>query len=112
MSELLGTDIITLDNCGFHFYKSGFICKVLEATGMDHCDGFPKIIRVEAHIGNTILYIYFAVHTCDWFTHNNNESNKTAVKRIHWYLQGTKEKGLLFNQSNKVVVNCYVDADF
>ena len=34
------------------------------------------------------------------------------MKRICWYLQGTKDNGLVFNPSNKVVVDCYDDADF
>ena len=34
------------------------------------------------------------------------------MKRICWYLQGTKENVLVFNQSKKLVVDCYADADF
>ena len=34
------------------------------------------------------------------------------MKRICWYLQGTKDNGLVFNPPNKVVVDCYDDADF
>ena len=34
------------------------------------------------------------------------------MKRICRYLQGTKDNGLLFNPSNKLVVDCYDDADF
>ena len=34
------------------------------------------------------------------------------VNRIFLHLQGTKDKGLLFNSSNKLVVGCYADADF
>ena len=41
VSEFLGIDIKTLDNGGFQFLQTGFICKVLEATGMEHCNGFP-----------------------------------------------------------------------
>ena len=48
MYEFLGIDIKTLDDSGFHFYKTGFICKVLEATGMEHCNGFPTPTKVEA----------------------------------------------------------------
>ena len=32
------------------------------------------------------------------------------MKRICRYLQGTKEKGLVFNPSKKLVVDCYADA--
>ena len=35
VSEFLGIDIKTLDNGGFHFFQTGLIRKVLEATGME-----------------------------------------------------------------------------
>ena len=34
------------------------------------------------------------------------------MKRICWYLQGTKDSGLVFITSKKVVLDCYDDADF
>ena len=34
------------------------------------------------------------------------------MKRICRYLQGTKENGLVFNPSKKLVVDCYADEDF
>ena len=34
------------------------------------------------------------------------------MKRICRYLQGTKDNGLVFNPSKKLVVDCYADADF
>ena len=34
------------------------------------------------------------------------------MKKICWYLQGTKDNGLVFNPSNKLVVDCYYDTDF
>ena len=56
--------------------------------------------------------ISFSVHKCAWFTHNTNASHKTSVKSIYHYLQGTKDNGLLFNPSKKLVVDSYADADF
>ena len=35
-----------------------------------------------------------------------------ALKMICRYLQGTKDNGLVFNSSKKMVVDCYSDADF
>ena len=92
---------------------------------MEHCNGFPTSTKVEAPLGtykngskakrdwpnpyasvigillylasNTIPDIFFAVHQCDWFTHNTKASHETSVKRICRYLQGTKENGLVFN---------------
>ena len=31
---------------------------------------------------------------------------------MYWYLQGTKDKGLVFNPSEKLVMDCYADAYF
>ena len=61
---------------------------------------------------NTRPDISFAVHQCDRFTHNTKASHETAAKRICRYLQGTKNNGIVFNPSKKLVVYCYADADF
>ena len=110
MSELLGIDIKILDDGGFHFYQTGLIRKVLEATSMEHCNGLLRPTKVEAPLGayanvsedkiywpnscasvigmmlylesNTSPDIYFAVHHCVRFTHNTKASPKTAVNRI------------------------------
>ena len=118
MSEFLGIDIKTLDNGEFQFCQTGSIRKVLEATGMEHCNWLPTPTKVEAPLGtdangsesnidwpnsyasvigmmlylasNTRPDISFAVHQCARFTHNTNVSHETAVKMICRYLQGTK----------------------
>ena len=41
MSEFLVTDIKTLDDGGFQFYQTGLIQKVLEYTGVEHCNWLP-----------------------------------------------------------------------
>ena len=106
---------------------------------MEHSNGLPIPTKVEALLGTDVngseanfwpnayasvkgmmLYlasntrpdIYFAVHQCAWFTHNTKVSHETHLKRICWYLQGTKNNGLVFNPSKKLVVDCYADADF
>ena len=107
---------------------------------MDHSNGLPTPTKVEAHHGkntngseakrdwtnsyasvigmmlylasNKRPYISFSIHQCSRFTHNTKASHKIAVKRICWYLQRTKENGLVFNPSKKLVVDCYADADF
>ena len=61
---------------------------------------------------NTRPYISFTVHQCVRFTHNTKASHETAVKSICRYLQGTKENGLVFNPSKKLVVDCYADEYF
>ena len=98
MSEFLDIDIKTLDDGGFQFCQTGLIRKVLEATGMDHCNGLPTTTKVESPLGtdgngyeakrywpisypsfigvmlylesNTRPDISFCVHQCARFTHN------------------------------------------
>ena len=48
VSELLDIDIKTLDNGGSQFCQTGLIRKVLEATGVEQCNGFPTPTKVEA----------------------------------------------------------------
>ena len=140
VSEFLVIDIKTLDDSGFQFCQTGLVRKVLEATDMEHSNGLPTPTKVEAPLetdlngteakrawpnsyasvigmmlylaSNTRPDISFAVHQCDQFTHNTKVSHDTAVKRICRYLQVTKDNGLVFNPSKKLVVDCYADADF
>ena len=56
--------------------------------------------------------IAYAVHQCARFTHAPRKSHVVGIKKILRYLQGTKDKGLILNPSNKLQVDCYVDADF
>ena len=51
MSEFLGIDIKTLNDGGFQFCLTGLIHKVLEATGMEHCNGLSTPTKVEAPLG-------------------------------------------------------------
>ena len=98
MYEFLGIDIKKLDDGGFQFFKTGLICKVWEATGMEYCNGLSTLTKVDTPLGTDangseakrycnnsydsvigmILYlesntrpdISFAVHQCARFTHN------------------------------------------
>ena len=54
VSEFLGIDIKTFDNGGFHFCQTGLIRKVLEATGMEDCNGLPTTNNVEAPLGTDV----------------------------------------------------------
>ena len=140
VSEFLGIDIKTLDDGVFQFFQTVLIRKVLEATGIEYCNRLPTTTKVEAPIGTDangyeakrycpnsydsvigmMLYLAsntrpdtsFAVHQCARFTHNTKASHDAAVKKICWYLQGTKDNGIVFNLSKKMVVDCYDDVDF
>ena len=54
MSEFLGIDINTLDDGGFQIFQTGLICKVLEATGMEHCNVLPTTTKVEEPLGTDV----------------------------------------------------------
>ena len=140
VSNLLEIDNKTLYYGGFKFCQTGLIRKVLEATGMDDFYGFSTATKVKASLGkdenvseakrdftnsyvsvigimvhlasNTRPDISFDFHECNGFTHNTKESNEIYVKMIFRYLQGTKDKCLIFNTSKKLVVDYYYDADF
>ena len=51
MSEFLCIDTKTLDDGGFQFCKTGLIRTVLEAKGMDGCNGLPTPTKVETPLG-------------------------------------------------------------
>ena len=51
VSNFLGIDTKTLDDGEFQFCQNGFILKVLEATGMEHCTGLPTPTKVKVTLG-------------------------------------------------------------
>ena len=61
---------------------------------------------------NTRPDISFSISQCARFTHNTKTSHEMDVNRICHYLQGTKDNGLVFNLSKKLVVGFYYDAYF
>ena len=63
VSDFLGIDIKTLYNGGFQFCQTGLIRKVLEATGMEHSNGLPTPIKVEAPLGT---YVNGSEDKRDW----------------------------------------------
>ena len=115
----------------------GLIDKVLEATGMKQCktspvpaeakplgkdvDGAPfsenwnyrSVVGMLLYLsGNSRPDITFAVNQAARFSHDPKQSHAVAVKKILRYLQGTKDRGLIFKPTNDWKVDCYVDADF
>ena len=54
MSDFLGIDIKTLDDGGFLFFQTVLIHKVLEYTGMEHCNGLPTPTKIEAPLGTDV----------------------------------------------------------
>ena len=54
VSEFLSIDIKTLDDSGFQFCQTGLIRKVLEATGIEHCNRLPTPTKVEETLGTDV----------------------------------------------------------
>ena len=59
-----------------------------------------------------IQYSEYSVHQCACFTHFPKKTHEDAILRVRQYLQGTKDKGLLFNPTKDLTLDWYVDADF
>ena len=115
----------------------GLIKRIIKVTGMEDCSkiGTPAETKVlgknenddaamerwsYASVVGMLLYlannsrpdIAFAVHQCARFTHCAKRLHEKAIKRIVRYLQGTKEKGLIINPTQKLMMDLYGDADF
>jgi len=76
---------------------------------------YPSVIGMLLYLVNTRPDIQFAVHQCARFTHAPRDCHAQAVKRICRYLQGTKEKGLVFRPSTisdgkALKLDCYVES--
>ena len=52
-------------------------------------------------ISKKITDIYFSIIQCPRCTHNTKASHETAVRRVYQYIQGTKDKGLIYNPPKK-----------
>ena len=117
--------------------QRGLIDKILSTCGMKDCntkstpcnqvplgtnpDGDPITGKFEyASAVGMLMYlssnsrpdIQYAVHQCARFTHFPKKTHEDAILRICRYLQGTKNKGLIFNPTEDLTLDCYVDADF
>ena len=57
-------------------------------------------------------YISFVVHQCARFTHCTKASHEEAMQCICYYLKVTVDDGLILKPSDKLLVDCFVDANF
>ena len=74
---------------------------------------YPSIVGMLMYLAsNSRPDIQFSTHQCARFTHCFKQSHANAIKRIVRYLLGTKDKGLLFDCTKELNLDCYVDADF
>ena len=99
VSDLLGIDIKTLDNGGFQFCQTGLIRKVLEATGMEHCNGFPTPTKVEAPLGTEGNG---SEAKRDW------PNSHASVIGMMLYLASNTRPDISSSQLSRVIPCCYV----
>ena len=62
--------------------------------------------------GTTCPDLAMSVHQVAHFCSNPKLSHEWAVMRIVKYLQGTKDKGIVFRPDPSKGLECFVDADF
>jgi Reverse transcriptase (RNA-dependent DNA polymerase) len=124
-------------NEGFYMSQTGLTDKVLKTVGMTDSKQkrtpasstplgsdakgrdfqedweYPRVVGMLLYLSsNSRPDIQFAVHQCARFTHNPKQSHGDAVKRICRYLQGTRTRGLIFQPTKEMTLDCYSDADF
>ena len=56
--------------------------------------------------------IGYATHPCACFAANPKMEHGKAVQWIGWYLNGTKDQGMIFTPDFSLGLEVYVDADF
>ena len=138
VSDFLGIKFKRCTKSGtIELKQTGLIEKILEATGMSDCNKasvpadpkplgkdvngepfeesweYASVVGMMLYLsGNSRPDITFAVNQAARFTHDPKKSHGVAVKRIVRYLQGTKDRGLIFKPHTDWKVDCFVDADF
>jgi hypothetical protein len=117
--------------------QTGLIKRIIEAAGATHLptkyipaewvplvkdeagDGVNGTFNYSSVIGmlqylqnHTRPDITYAVSQCARFVHFPRKSHEDAVIRICQYLKGTQERGLIMKPTEKLKIDCFVDADF
>jgi hypothetical protein len=72
---------------------------------------YPSIVGMLLYLGHSHPDISFATHQCARYTHFPKQSHEDALQWIGRYLKGTLGKGLIFNPSESLQIDCYPDAD-
>jgi len=133
----LGVQVSIAKNGIVTFKQEGLIRKILKYCGMQDCNKkwtpagttplgtdakgqrFDATWDYATAIG-MLLYlssnshpdIQFMAHQCACFTHTPKQSHQQAILWICCYLKVMEDKGLSFQPSNELTLDCYVDADF
>ena len=90
-------------------------------TKLLHKDADGTEMTPDFHYHSVIGKLYFlekstrpdisvSVHQCAWFTEHPKRCHAEAVKRIGWYLLGTRDQGLIIRPNTPWHFDCWVDA--
>ena len=138
LDKYLGVDVKKLGNGSIELTQTHLIQRFLDVVGIDDkvnprptpaikpllykdLEGLPRkcewnyrkaIGMLNYLTGTTRPDIAMAVHQAARFTNEPRLSHERAVLRIGKYLQGTKERGIIFKPDSSRGLECHVDADF
>jgi hypothetical protein len=73
---------------------------------------YPSVVGMLLYLEHSHLDISFVTHQCARYPHFPKQPHKDALQWIGWYLKGILGKGLIFNPSGSLKIDCYPDADF
>lgn len=135
-SEYLGIKFVTDKDTGtITLTQKGLIKKIIEATGLTHCNpnrtpaaalgidpegepyqetwNYPSIVGMLLYLStNTRPDISFAVSQVARFNHNPKQSHARAIKMIVRYLASTLDMGMIVKPSGTLAVVDWCDSDF
>ena len=138
LDKYLGVDVKKHRNGAIELTQSHLIQRFLNVVGIDdkvnsrstpavkpmlHKDlkGLPRkhdwnyrkaVGMLNYMTGTTRPDLAMAVHQAARFTNDPKLSHERAIMRIGKYLQGTKDKGIIFKPDKSRGLECFVDADF
>ena len=133
----LSVEIMTVGN-QLHLKQTSYIQKILKRFYMGACKraespttgdklckrtneevGLPEDYPYRSLVGSLIYLVSmtrpdlaFAVHALSKYLNEPTMKHWIAGKRILRYLQGTKEKGLIFERCGAITLKAYSDANF
>ncbi|KAL7489424.1 hypothetical protein ACHAW6_015024 [Cyclotella cf. meneghiniana] len=135
----LGVKMTKTEDGHIEMKQTGLIDRIVEALGLDSKMVTPKWTPAEAtplmrdedgeppqgafcyvSVVGMLLYlsghscpdIAYAVNCCARYMFNPKLLHEKALKRIDRYLKATRDKGLVFKPSGKLIVEAFPDADF
>ena len=117
--------------------QTGLIDRIITAMGLDDTNGkdtpaicatlpkdkdgkecnadfnYASVLGMLLYLqGHTRPDISFAVNQCARYTFSPRRSHEEAMKHIGRYLKSTRDKGIIMTPTEKLQLDCFVDADF